>query len=286
MQIIPQYRDAFPKSDLNGGFIGDGYMLCENLPDKPFLKKGARFRLLGGNSAPEMTKDPSYFSQDSIYNISRAELSTSSQLYQRLSNGGNYEMSVVLENDLICDGIECTVDTLRVLKVGSIFFEFIPNPCVQLAFYNDGKQIQLYDNYRCCDHNCSVLYFISIAISHSADILHSLRQGQMCANPALANARAACCREERYQEVRSATMTLGKDYFYDGERVSYSTAMDRCSDKGLCVYESIKVEPENDWFRKGYHWTNQDCGISVKINSEGYIAIVHDIGKLTTQFCF
>lgn len=35
MQIIPQYRDAFPKSDLNGGFIGDGYMLCENLPDKP-----------------------------------------------------------------------------------------------------------------------------------------------------------------------------------------------------------------------------------------------------------
>ena len=50
MQIVPEYRDAFPKSSLNGGFIGDTYILCEDLPDKPFLKTGAKFRLLGGSS--------------------------------------------------------------------------------------------------------------------------------------------------------------------------------------------------------------------------------------------
>ena len=50
MQIIAEYRDVFPKSSLNGGFIGDGYILCEDLPDKSFLKRGAKFRLLGGSS--------------------------------------------------------------------------------------------------------------------------------------------------------------------------------------------------------------------------------------------
>lgn len=197
-------------------------MLCEDLPDKSFLKKGAKYRLLGGTSAPELIKDPSYFSRDGIYNISRFEPDVTSQLYQRLLNGGAYEMNVELENDLICFGIECMVDTLRVVKIGSVYYEYIPQPCVQLAFFNQGKQLQARDNWR---------------------------QGQMCANPALTQARAACCREERYQEVRTATMELGKDYFYDGERVSYTTAKDRCSDKDLCIYESVKVEPENDWFR-------------------------------------
>ena len=167
-------------------------------------------------------KDPSYFTQDGTYNITRAELNVSSPLYQRLNNGGNYEMNVVLENDLPCYGIECLVETLRTVKVGSIYYEYIQPPCVQLAFFNNGKQIQARVNWL---------------------------QGQMCANPALSQARAACCREERYKEVRQATMELGKDYFYDGERVSYSTAKDRCSDKDLCVYESLAVLPDNDWFR-------------------------------------
>lgn len=90
-------------------------------------------------------KDPSYFAQDATYNITRVELSSSSQLYQLLMNGG---MTVTLEDDLVCAGIECSVETMRVVKVGSIYYEYVQPPCVQLAFYNDGKQIQLYDNYR------------------------------------------------------------------------------------------------------------------------------------------
>ena len=112
--------------------------------------------------APELMKDPSYFTQDGTYNITRAELDVSSPLYQRLMNGGNYEMNVVLENDLPCYGIECLVETVRTVKVGSIYYEYIQPPCVQLAFFNNGKQIQAPDNWR---------------------------QGQMCANPALSQAR-------------------------------------------------------------------------------------------------
>ena len=68
-----------------------------------------------------------------------------SELYQILVNGG---MTVTLADDLVCQGIECIVETVRVVKVGSIYYEYVQPPCVQLAFYNDGKQIQLRDNYR------------------------------------------------------------------------------------------------------------------------------------------
>ena len=239
MLIVPEWRDPFPKSNLNGGFIGDGYVLCTDLPNKSFLKKGARYRLLGGSSSPELMTDPSYFSKDQTYNILRAELDPSSDLYQKLHNGGNYELNVELKNDLVCKGIECDVDTLRVVKVGSVYYEFVQRPCVQLAFY-DGKQIQLRDNYR---------------------------QGQMCANPNLPHAREACCRQERYQEVQTARMETGVTYLYEGERMMYATAEGRCNVRGLCQFESVLVFPSDDWFRKGYHWTSKDCSINVKVNS-------------------
>ena len=34
MHIAPEYWDPFPKSNLSGGFIGDGYLLCTDLPAK------------------------------------------------------------------------------------------------------------------------------------------------------------------------------------------------------------------------------------------------------------
>ena len=121
LQIVSDYRDPFPKYSLDGGFIGDRYMLCSELPEQSFLKKGATFRLLGGSSgecvsfyligstvvfaqahfvlnvfssAPELMKDPSYFAKDATFNITRVELSSSSSLYQRLFNGGDYEVRI------------------------------------------------------------------------------------------------------------------------------------------------------------------------------------------------
>ena len=59
--------------------------------------------------------------------------------------------------------------------------------------------------------------------------------------------------------------------------MTFATAEDRCNGEGLCVFGAVVISPRNDWFRKGYHWTSKDCGINVKVNSEGYIAIVHDV---------
>ncbi len=128
MQVVPDWRDPFPKSDLDGGFIGDRYGLCVDVNRKSFLKKGAHYRLLGGSSSPEMTKDPSYFA-DPANTVLRAELDPTSALYLRLHNGGNFELDVFLENDLTCNGIECNVDTFRVVKVGNVYYEFVEKPC-------------------------------------------------------------------------------------------------------------------------------------------------------------
>eukprot|EP00957_Ditylum_brightwellii_P155149 11810820-Ditylum_brightwellii.AAC.1 len=49
MKIWADWRDRFPKIDMQSGFIGDRYPLCEDFPDKMFLQKGSIFRLLGSS---------------------------------------------------------------------------------------------------------------------------------------------------------------------------------------------------------------------------------------------
>lgn len=54
MKVRGQYRDAFPKSNLHGGHLGDGVPLCNQLPERAFLRRGAKFRYLGRYRGPEM----------------------------------------------------------------------------------------------------------------------------------------------------------------------------------------------------------------------------------------
>ena len=58
-------RDAFPKMDLNEGFVGDGYPLCAEMPSRSFLKKGAKYRLVGNLNRPELTSEPGFWEDNS-----------------------------------------------------------------------------------------------------------------------------------------------------------------------------------------------------------------------------
>ena len=212
-----------------------------------FLKKGARYLLLGGSPLPHLLPDPVEVSNADVF----AELEPTSQLFQALNNGGS-QMSVELTSDLECTGIECMTDLLRVVKVGSLYYEWVPRPCTMLAFYN-GKQIQTSD---------------------------SSRRGQICANPDLPIAREACCNPEILEDVKQAKMVAGVTHWYDGERMTWARAHDRCRAYGseLCQFASLKVSPQDAKFRRGFHWTNQDeCDILVKVDRDGRIAIVHDV---------
>ena len=210
MTIEAIYRDPFPKTNLRGGYIGDGYPLCVDLPAKSFLKAGAKYRLLGGSTAPQLMSDHRYFLRDEFsqyeetFNITRFVLNETSPLYQTLHNGGQYNLTVELTSDLDCDNLECMVDTVRVVKVDSVYYEFVERPCVQFPFYHGAKRIQARANFR---------------------------PAQQCANPNLAHAMEACCDQVKYGDTNATRETLST-YFYEGERVKYDTAVSRCLNMG------------------------------------------------------
>ena len=52
--INPERRDAFPKMNLYGGFLGDTYPLCNDLMPRAFLRAGAKFRYLGRRGVPDL----------------------------------------------------------------------------------------------------------------------------------------------------------------------------------------------------------------------------------------
>lgn len=61
MYLDGEKRDPFPKKDLTGGFIGDGYPLCTDLPSKSFLRKGATYRAVGNWNKPELTTETNWW---------------------------------------------------------------------------------------------------------------------------------------------------------------------------------------------------------------------------------
>ena len=93
----------------------------------------------------------------------------------------------------------------------------------------------------------------------------------MCANPALPHASEACC--DPYDDP--SVTNVGRNYFYDGERMTYATAETRC--ESHCVYKDMDGGISRNRRHTGYHWVDSPCNILAKINNEGYVAIVHDL---------
>ncbi len=248
MRIIPEWRDRFPKSDSTGGYIGDRIAKCEDLPTKAYLYKGAKFRFLGSTPIPELMSDPSeYATLDSVV---RLILPTSSPLQQKLCNadtGGNcqFQNTVTLDSTIInCGGgPECdsALETIRVVQVSEgAYFEYVQQPCVHNAFYDDARKI----------------------------IPREGRSSRaMCANPNLHEASEACCGQFSRNADRNKK--------FDGERMTYETANSRCSSPlQVCDFNQMN----GDYRLNGmYFWTPNACALKLKVRSDGYISIVHDL---------
>ena len=242
MRIEAQWRDRFPKTDTSGGYIGDHYPLCVDLPEKAFLKKGAVYRFLGSSPLPELSSDPALFATDD--SIQRMVLASSSQLLQKLCNSNNgicnFENSVTIDSPLICTGNECNVDSVRVVQVGeSAFYEYVRVPCVNQVFYQGGVKIS--PRYRW--------------------------DPVMCANPKLPDAAEACC-----QQLNS--FSAERNNVFDGERMLLSTAQNRCSaaDREICDFNRVPGDRHKNSL---YFWTSDDCHVKVKVNLEGMVTVVH-----------
>ena len=174
MEINTGARDWWPKRGLNGKFVGDRYPLCVgldalslldslsnifyysyhddcfascvlllqvDLPSLSFLRKGAKYRLLGHSN----------WIDDNHHN-DRVVLSPNSQLYQKLCNLSSnntcqFPSIVILDENLECNvpnSIECNVDTLTVpiQVIPGVFYSFEEEPCIQLTVYDDAKVVR------------------------------------------------------------------------------------------------------------------------------------------------
>lgn len=139
MDLSHSFRDKFPKSNLIGGYIGDHVPLCEDLPAKHFLRKGATYLALGADATPVLHHDRSDWSENPDFR--RLSLSPSSPLYEELcapdsSGECTLPSKVVLGENLMYDaaameGDEYAVDTIRTVQLSvpglstPVYYEYI-----------------------------------------------------------------------------------------------------------------------------------------------------------------
>ena len=119
--------------------------------------------------------------------------------------------------------------------MGSIHYEYVRPACVEQAFFANPKKVLFRERW----------------------------SDASCANPLLPYASEACC--DGTHDLRAER---SPDYLYDQERVTFATADARCRAMGKfsCDFNDIEFI---DWFRKGYHWTTDNCAIQAKVDATG-----------------
>jgi uncharacterized protein (DUF1501 family)/uncharacterized protein (DUF1800 family) len=267
LRINARWRDVFPKLDLNENYIGDGVPLCSDLPDKQYLKKGAKYVLLGSSALPEFQSGDESWWENPDQTPLRLVLDTNnSNLYDVLCDATDgscqFKSVLTLNTDLTCVGKECALDNVRIVKVSQdplIYYEYLRPPCVDLTFYNDAKKIKVK----------GWPYYAA-----------------MCANPLVDEAQPSCCR----QDWSGGSETICE---FSGERVSYETAVSRCEAAygagiGPCDWtwawgpkEGCDIWTDDNWF-----WTNASCKVQAKVNSAGMITVVHEPSNLGDKIVY
>ena len=246
MTLNGLYRDWFPKRDVLDGWIGDRYPLCSDLPAKAFLKTGATYKLLGRSSQPRYQfDDPAW---DGNEEITRMTLHIDSSLYELLCAQADSQCTfpsvVTLEKDINCHGLECDLDTVRVVQVmPNVFYEYVRRPCVHLAFLDNAKTV--------------------FAGTRSGSM------ARMCASPSQPVASTTCC--NNYAAEVSC--------LYTGDVVTYQTNTDRCTagttvcptdldhidECGACCDQTRAYNKQNPEYNF-YQWTDGDCSYKIKVN--------------------
>jgi len=313
MAIDASKHDAFPKQNLYGGYLGDGYPLCTDLPSRAWLHKGATFRYLGLRwPLPTRMKfgDPAFGGPD----LTLASNSTLyGQLCSRESSGiCRFPAEVVLSSKAQCDGDECDIDQPNILRLefnGTLqaFYQYVPHPCVQLTVYNHGQAI------------------------------HQTRGSDLCANPLLPVAGASCCNPSWSLNPSNTRQYNPSEHCkFKWESTTYSTAHARCDAAGLKVCKGFSVAglpsavrpdfnncpprapleygwspgvwghcraadggPANTcdyaWNNQGvwkgvvyvsgfYSWTDNPCKVQVQVQPSGMVSVIHNNSNLDGRY--
>ena len=260
MQIHPYWRDPFPKLDLHDGYVGDGYPLCVDLPTRSFLRQGARFDYRGSAVTGDgLTECPSCYAMQLSHSHANLELTdASSPLHQALcspSQDGSCQLAstVTLAATLPCHGFECETDP-RLFTVfhGSTtaVYEWRRPACVEFPFYSNAKVTTMEVRARGS----------KISRDH-------------CADPRTPVAGACCL------SGSSATSQCR----YHGERMTFAKATTRCAEASANVCpDAGTAQKPSDSCRYRWpmafirSWRKASCTLRAKVDSNGWLAIVHD----------
>jgi len=239
----PEYRDPFPKMDLNDGYLGDGFPLCSSLPQRSFLIQGAEYRFVGSSGPPDTLP------------LTSAQSELAAHLCHLTQSGGastqcQLTPAVTLNSTLTCHAQECLVDEIRFVRVAigneTAYFEYLPPPCIQLTFYVDAKRIRE----------------------------HQSTDEFLCADPHTAVAGTACrddCSSDNYWAQQQCS--------YFGERVQFETAMGRCSKANMSLCPWHEAASGKGSMECGYDrvftWMDQPCKVRVQVRPTGLVSIVH-----------
>jgi hypothetical protein len=208
-----------------------------------FLRQGAKYNYLGDFYIPELLSDPLQFQIDP--STSKLVLPDNSDLRLALcspdkSGTCQYSSTVVLASDLTCFGIECDIESIRVVQVGSVFYEYVHQRCIRYAFFNNAKKLVRSVN----------------------------TEPITCANPSLKDASTACC--------DMGSTVAKRNVFYDGERSSFDTAFQRCLDLNQTLCNMRYIDTPIAFKLSSYHWTSESCKVTVKVNPSGRVAVVYE----------
>lgn len=258
MKISPAHRDASPKMDLFDGFIGDGFPACTDLPSDMFLRKGTRYKFLGGTLTGSDAKGQ-------VHVVALSLDDPASALYQELcaSSGGDPALSctfpdeVILSDNLQCHGGECAIDMALFVKVtdaGTVgYYQFVPPACVHFPFFSVGALVK----YGTPWHN-----------------------DMSCSDAKALAAAPVCCNSVDIPDGDPPTGVIGDAKCeYSQERVSYQTAVERCAalGKGLCSgidgLNRGSCHPYSNW--RFSTWLSRPCSTQVQIQRDGRVNVVH-----------
>lgn len=255
MQIKAQWHDRLPKAKLADGYLGDGYPLCDELPARSYLTKGARFEFTGDKSAEGPTLD----AEDPLVVGARTRFAptptTSVSLYNylcapQLGGACSFPLQVTLPRSVPCQGQECNAGRVISVKIvdpianKTKYYTYVPPPCTRLTFFNNGL------------------------------LLKRAKLMSQCADPATQVGSPVCCRST---DLTRAATNYTSECLFTNEVTDYATTSSRCANLGLQVCSSGLANTASfaiTCAKDAYMWTSGACSLQIQVYSSGQIGLV------------
>jgi len=169
-----------------------------------------------------------------------------------------------------------SVDAVTTVKLGNIFYEYIRLPCVELAYFSNGRVVA-----------------------------NKRRESGYCANDKLPVAKGGCCGEGGAgSNTKAAYIICDQTYEYLGELTTFATVVERCVARAQNVcptnIASEHAHAGPDFFsvdnacrtnpatgvsavNMDRYWMSSSCNIQAKVNADGSISVVHGMPEWKTR---